>query len=496
MRDPVNIVSRRGFLGAALAGVSSDALAAPLLRSLYPVARPEQARRGAELERLIGAAALDGKMCFAVADARTGEMLEVHNPLLSLPPASVTKAVTAFYGLATLGAGHRFETRLIATGPLQGGRLQGDLLLVGGGDPTLDTDMLGDLAQRLAAAGVTGVTGRFLCHSGQLPGLDSIDPGQPEHAGYNPAISGLNLNYNRVHFEWRRAGTGYAVTMDARARRYRPEVGVARMRVVERAAPVYTYASKGGVDEWTVAQGALGNNGARWLPVRRPALYCAEVFQALAGAYGVILPQPGVATALPEGYLLARHQSDPLAEILRGMLKYSTNLTAEAVGLSATIARGAQPASLAASGRAMADWMGAQMGMRKARFVDHSGLGAASRLSPVEMVRMLVAIGPDGPLAPLLKDIPMRDDKGRPVAHHPVKVRAKTGTLNFVSALAGYATGGTGRDLAFAIFSADEARRAALSEAQRERPPGGRAWLGRARRLQRDLVSRWGTLYG
>ncbi|MBK1635422.1 D-alanyl-D-alanine carboxypeptidase/D-alanyl-D-alanine endopeptidase [Rhodovulum adriaticum] len=496
MKGPAIPLSRRAFLAAATASVASEALATPLARSPRPVARPELARRAVALDRLLADARLSGKIGLAVADARTGEMLEVHNPLLGLPPASVTKAGTAFYALEALGPDHRFETRVIATGPVRSGRIQGDLVLVGGGDPTLDTDMLGDLVAKLTAAGIRGVTGRFLYHSGALPELAAIDPGQPDHAGYNPAISGLNLNFNRVHFEWRRNGTGYAVTMDARARRYRPEVGVARMRVVQRAAPVYTYSSMGGVDEWTVAQGALGNGGARWLPVRRPALYCAEVFHTLARAQGLRLPDPRPAPAPPRGALLAHHLSAPLSEILRAMLKYSTNLTAETVGLAATLARGGQPTGLAASGQAMTEWIAARVGTRRARFVDHSGLSDASRISAAEMVRLLVAVGPDGPLNPLMKDIPIRDANGKVMSGHPVKVRAKTGTLNFVSALAGYATGPDGRDLAFAIFTADEDRRARLTVAQRDRPPGGRAWIGRSRTLQRALVARWGLLYG
>ncbi|MBN2907861.1 MAG: D-alanyl-D-alanine carboxypeptidase/D-alanyl-D-alanine-endopeptidase [Rhodobacteraceae bacterium] len=496
MTKPFQTLSRRWFLGALLASAAPGALAQPLTRSLRPAPRPEDRFRAAEADQLIARAGLGGKLGYVVADARTGQALEVHNPLLGLPPASVAKAVTAVYALETLGAGHRFVTRVIATGPLRNGRLEGDLVLVGGGDPTLDTDMLGELAGQLKAAGLHEVTGRFLYHAGALPDLPAIDPDQPDHVGYNPAISGLNLNFNRVHFEWHRAAGGYDVTMDARAARFSPRVSVAQMQVVDRAAPVYTYSSKGGVDEWTVAEGALGKEGARWLPVRRPALYCAEVFQTLIRAHGIVLPAPLPASAPPQGVVLAQHQSEPLAEILREMLKYSTNMTAEAVGLSATIARGQTPAGLPASARAMTDWLATRMGVPRAHLVDHSGLGPASRVSAREMVRVLVAVGPDGPLKPLLKSIPMRDAQGRPVPGHPVQVRAKTGTLNFVSGLAGYITTGSGRELAFAIFSADQARRDAVAPQDLERPPGGRTWVAHARRLQQDLVARWAEIYG
>jgi D-alanyl-D-alanine carboxypeptidase/D-alanyl-D-alanine-endopeptidase (penicillin-binding protein 4) len=49
--------------------------------------------------------------------------------------------------------------------------------------------------------------------------------------------------------------------------------------------------------------------------------------------------------------------------------------------------------------------------------------------------------------------------------------------------------------LVFAILSADTKRRDGLSMAEREAPPGGKAWLRRARGLQRDLIDRWAGLY-
>jgi D-alanyl-D-alanine carboxypeptidase/D-alanyl-D-alanine-endopeptidase (penicillin-binding protein 4) len=44
--------------------------------------------------------------------------------------------------------------------------------------------------------------------------------------GYNPSVSALNLNFNRVFFEWERAGEEYAVRMDARSDNHSPMVTV------------------------------------------------------------------------------------------------------------------------------------------------------------------------------------------------------------------------------------------------------------------------------
>ncbi|MCG6903589.1 MAG: D-alanyl-D-alanine carboxypeptidase/D-alanyl-D-alanine-endopeptidase [Rhodobacter sp.] len=491
-------VSRRLFLGALLGSVAGQALANAPLTSLRPLPRATDfhKRTARPADTVIAEAKLTGKVGFVVADARTGEVLEARNPLLGQPPASVTKAITALYALDRLGPDFRYHTRLIADGTLRNGRLTGNLALVGSGDPTLDTDALGEMAQQLKASGLREVTGKFLVCGGGFASIRSIDPDQADHVGYNPAISGLNLNYNRVHFEWKRQAGDYTLTLDARARKFAPQVTVAKMRVVDRAAPVYTYAEQGGTDHWTVARGALGKAGSRWLPVRQPELYTAEVFQTLARSHGIALGRGAVVDTPPEGAVLVDHASAPLKEILRGMLKYSTNLTAEVVGLTASATDGSGTRSLRASAEAMNDWVHQELGARRAGFVDHSGLGGASRIAASDMVRALVRVHGNGLLEGILKEISMRDAKGKVIPDHPIRVRAKTGTLNFASALAGYMAGPDGRPLAFAIFAADVPRRNKIRKSDGDIPEGTAAWTARARRMHLQLIERWGTAYG
>ncbi|ESW60813.1 MAG: D-alanyl-D-alanine carboxypeptidase [Rhodobacter sp. CACIA14H1] len=490
------MVSRRFVLGGVLAGLATPVLAEGLAVSPRPVARPAGGavalKAGPEPGALIEAAGLGGVIGYAVADARSGQVLEAMGERQGLPPASTAKAVTALYGLERLGAGHRFVTRVLVTGPVAGGVVQGDLVLSGSGDPELDTDRLAELAARLAATGVRGVAGRFLIHDGALPSLAEIAADQPEHVGYNPAISGLNLNYNRVHFEWKRGADGWGVAMDARGERFVPPVRMARMEVVRREAPLFTWRERGGAEEWTVASAALGKGGSRWLPVRNPGAYAGEVFQTLARAQGVDLPEGRRVARLPGGQVVAELAGEPLPDVLRRMLRWSTNLTAEVVGLSSSGAGG-----LRASGGAMSDWARGRLGA-EGRFLDHSGLGGDSRVAPVEMVKALVASQgtPSGRgLKAVLRDLGMRDGDGEAV-ESPVKVIGKTGTLNFVSGLVGFVQPPSGRELAFAIFCADVARRDRLSVAEREQPAGGKAWNRRARKLQGQLIARWAGVHG
>lgn len=490
--------SRRFFLSTALAGLASPVWAEAPKVSLRPQLRPKGAgrRTATGAKALIQSAQLGGRVGFSVVDVKSGLILEGHEPRAGQPPASVTKSVTALYALNALGAGYRFKTRLIATGPVQNGVLKGDLILTGGGDPTLDTDGLADMAKRLKVAGVRAITGKFKVYGGALPFTRAIAPDQPDHVGYNPAVSGLSLNYNRVHFEWKRGGSGYKVTMDARSGKYRPDVRVAKISVAKRKTPVYTYRDGGSTDNWTVASGALGKGGSRWLPVRKPEAYAAEVFATFARSHGIKLPVAQVTRAAPKGTVLVTRQSANLRDILRDMLKYSTNLTAEMVGLTATVARKGKASSIASSARAMSSWASSELGMTGAKLVDHSGLGGDSRLTAEALAKALAKVHRQGALKPILKPVAMKNSKGKVIKGHPIKVAAKTGTLYFVSSLAGYMTAPDGTELAFAIFAADTKRRSALGKTQDDRPPGAGSWNRRAKKLQQKLIERWGVVYG
>jgi D-alanyl-D-alanine carboxypeptidase/D-alanyl-D-alanine-endopeptidase (penicillin-binding protein 4) len=95
-----------------------------------------------------------------------------------------------------------------------------------------------------------------------------------------------------------------------------------------------------------------------------------------------------------------------------------------------------------------------------------------------------------------MKPIAILDAKGRKVAGAPIRIDAKTGTLNFVSTLVGYVSAPGGRELAFAIFTGDVARRDAVPDSQKEQPPGVGVWVRRSKRLQQQLIERWAGLYG
>jgi D-alanyl-D-alanine carboxypeptidase/D-alanyl-D-alanine-endopeptidase (penicillin-binding protein 4) len=477
------MVGRRGILAGGLA-----ALAGPVLGQTRPKPRPDRSRSGVDAicAEYIRAAKLGGAVGYAVADLATGRVLGGAQADMPLPPASVTKALTALFALERLGVGKQFTTRLMATGPVQGGVVQGDIILAGGGDPSLDTDRLGDMAAALARAGVRGVSGRFLVYARALPYAERIADDQPDFVGYNPAISGMILNYNRANFVW--AAGGGTLGVNAEGARFVPPVRSVAVDLAQREAPLFVYEGRDPIEAWSVAAPALRKDGSRWLPVRAPARYAGDVFGALCAAQGIKLPDAGEITTLPAGaQLLGEDRSPPLEALIKGMLKYSTNLTAESLGLAASGAP-----SIAASAATMSDWAQARFGIA-ARFGDHSGLGPMSSCTPADMVRVMLG-AKDTALIALMREKGV-DSDGREAADAHLRVFAKSGTLNFASNLAGYVTAPSGRALAFAIFAADGPRRAALPLDQREDPVGGSSWNKRARAMQRQMIAAWGKAY-
>lgn len=467
-------LGRRAFLSAAIAAIPA-ARAWPQAGGLAmrPPVRPLP-----DAARTIAAAGLPGTVGYALIEPQGGQLLDGGAQTAPMAPASTMKALTALFALARLGQGYRFRTRVLVAGDM--------LVLAGGGDPVLSSDGLASLAADLVASGQPAPA-RFAVWGGALPRLAEIAPEQADHLAYNPALSGMILNFNRVHLGWRRAGGALQMSLEARASANSP-----RAYTIS-AAPgdqrdLFTYRAEPQREYWTVSRAAMARPGSRWLPVRKPELYAGDVFQTLCRARGLVLPTPEVIDDLPAaGSEVAALASPPLTDLLRDMLYYSTNLTAEVIGLQASGA--ADPALSAA---AMQAWLRDQGLGEGFRLADHSGLSGDSRVNAEGLARALcLARGAEG-LAPMLKRDPLDEDLG-PMPGQGYGVMGKTGTLNFVSNLAGVLSVPAGGRAGFAILSSDGPRHAATSG--QDLPAGVIGWTKAAKRLQRDILTGWAARY-
>lgn len=104
--------------------------------------------------------------------------------------ASNTKLFTTSTALSKFTPSGRLQTTAWGTGTVLGGQLSGDLVLRGGGDPTLNNTGLGTLAARVRAAGVTSVTGHIVYDDGFFDAIRGV-PETGVTGGLGAPLSGL-----------------------------------------------------------------------------------------------------------------------------------------------------------------------------------------------------------------------------------------------------------------------------------------------------------------
>lgn len=331
-------------------------------------------------------------------------------------PASVHKLLIGTAALIALGRETRFETTVVADAVVDG-VVSGDVYLVGGGDPLLSTAAyaarfpnqpqifsdIGLLADAVAAAGVTEIRGSVIGDESRQP-VERYNPLWPQRFINQDQIgplSALAVNDGFVGF---------------------PVSGIS------------------GLD-------ASGN----------PPADAAAVFTTLLGARGVTVTGAAAAGVTPvtATTVVATHSSPTVVEIVTEMLQESDNATAEILMRELAIHRG-QPGTTAAGADAVAailDEAGITANGRT--IADGSGLALEDTLTcelvnevldypptATDLRNALAVVGVNGTLA---KRWNGTDLVG--------KVRAKTGTLNQVSSLAGYIPTAAGDEAQFVMIA-------------------------------------------
>jgi D-alanyl-D-alanine carboxypeptidase/D-alanyl-D-alanine-endopeptidase (penicillin-binding protein 4) len=402
-------------------------------------------------------------------------------------PASVAKLATVYAAEQILGADFKFQTRLYRAGDT--------VYLQGGGDPVLTNIELRDLA-RMLKPGEQGWKG-FVYDASALKGASEVDDGQPIQAVYNAGFGALDLDFNRIQVNWLRGGDG---TLSFTTRAVADGMNVAAdwfsFLPASSAPPPganFLYAGDASGERWLIAPDlaeTLPEEGAIFLPVKSPDLNTAQVFRTIAAAQKVTLPEPVPGAVPANAELIGTVESPPLSEIIKGLLKFSNNITAELIGATAMQKQTGRVLSQEESGAALTAWLADRFPATEWRgftLVNHSGLGNRNRASPRQIAGILTALSRDPVLSGLMNRIMTDDPKA--------EAAAKTGTMDFASGLAGLFTGKSGRRFAFAMFLYDRDRREKLDATFDRRvltpTPGAESWLGRARGLENALLKGW-----
>ena len=422
----------------------------------------------ASLDRLIGDPALErAHVGMVVQNAASGEVLYERAAGKRFVAASTSKLVTAAVALRRLGVDHRWSTRLVAGGPVRDGALVGDLWIVGGGDPTLTADELDGWAGRLLEAGIERVTGDVI---GDDRVFDVVPWGRgwmwdDLFGSWAAGVSGLQLSPARVRAELIPASR----VGDPAVLRYPqggPEPSVQNR--VRTGAPGSEIRLR-----WLPTPGhdAVALEG--WVPADieraplslapdHPTLHLLRVTAAALQRAGISVSgefrraRDGEETA-EQGHWQDTLPSEPLADVLVRMLKPSDNQVAEV--LLRTLGHelgedGSAEAGLSVVRETLAGW-GIEPGA--ADLSDGSGLSRYNELTPMALSRLLRRVRQLPEFDAFARALPVAGVDGTLARRFVAtagdsNVRAKTGSLAGVRALAGYVTDGDGETLVFALL--------------------------------------------
>lgn len=308
----------------------------------------------------------------------------------ALCPASSLKSLTAGAAFGLLGEDFRYGTDLVAVGGLSGdGVVAGDLVLKGGGDPTLSEADLEKLAEEAVGKGLKRVAGALRVDGGIFP-ADPVNDhwvwGDLGNA-YGAGAFGLNVGHNALKLVF---DAGKKEGDAASWLRSEPEIyGGIDWDMAVRTGPagsgdgVVVYSAPR--QPWIHASGTVPL-GAEGFAVRAalpdPPRYAGEFLRKALERRGVVFSGKPAPVG-GEEMVLARHESAALPEIVDHMQRVSDNLEAQCFFLMMGAKAGKDPVLVLRE-----YWEGMGVGFEGLRLLDGSGLARATMIRPVDLARV------------------------------------------------------------------------------------------------------------
>lgn len=356
----------------------------------------------AQLERLVAQGA---RVSAAVWDLETDRSVAQLAATDRLTPASLSKIVTAAAALQAWAPDHTFATELRAARAPLNGVVEGDLVLRGGGDSTLDETTLWGLAAQLRSAGISRVRGRVLVERAPFGDLrcDTVDRCtglRRSSRAYNAAPSAIGVNYGswcvmvRAPAGSTRAQVGGCASGELPI----PLTGSVQVRAGGPALTVERSTDDQG--DRIVVGGSIAPGSERMVhrAMSDPPAGTGLLLRSILRQAGVQV-EGAVETTLratgQDGWLVARVESIPLQEQVGRMMRWSNNYIADVLTMGiAHQARDAAPASLADASRELVATVvraGASNGDGSLVLESGSGLTTGNRISAQDLVGVLRA---------------------------------------------------------------------------------------------------------
>ena len=470
--DTIGTMPERLRLPAGVARVAAAVAAAALLlavacspaaaSSLPPEVRAVLQRAGVP-ESAFGAIALPLN-----GIARTWQ----HRADEPMQPGSTMKVLTSIVALERLGPGLRGRTELLGTGPVEGGVLRGDLVLRGGADVELGWPQLLGLLNELREQGVREIAGDLLLDrtlfSPARPDVGVPDFDDAPEWPYNVIPDALNLAGSLLGIELRADDSTLQVRSQPALQGLEFDTRGMVLTQARCADWDDTWQRPGLREEGTRVVVELRGTFPRGCTARAElqlmdrnrlaGLGFATLWSRLGGSWsGTAREAPTPAGAR----LLARRESRPWGEILRGLNKRSDNaqtrLLYQLLGVNAAGADARTPTLERAAG-AVRGWLDEQgIGHDGVVLDNGSGLSRSERIRPRQLAHALRAALAGRHASELLMSLPVAGLDGtmrNRLRDSPAAgwARLKTGTLRNVRALAGVVPDAVGRTWVLVAF--------------------------------------------
>ena len=383
-------------------------------------------------------------------------------------PASTIKTVTTFAALDMLGPAYTWKTRAYTRGQITNGTLDGDLILVGGGDPFMTAERWWAFVGAVRRAGVETINGDVVIDNGLLAPFDqdrAAFDGQPFRT-YNVAPDGLIVNFQTSEF---------LIAADPAQRRVRVTVdpmpanlqvlnelklGSGSCRGYNRGV---SFSSPDGVEGHVVRLSGTFPAACGRFSINRAIMsaptYAYGTFRSLfEQAGGRISGGLRVEARPDDARLLLTYDSLTLAEIIRLVNKFSSNVMARTLLLTMGAEKFGVPATEEKGRQAMVDWIAAR-GLALSGFwmANGSGLSRDERITAQGLAAVLHAAWHSRFMPEFSASLPLSAIDGtlrnrfRTVGMEG-RLRMKTGRLDDVNGLAGYVTAASGRRFIVVVF--------------------------------------------
>lgn len=418
---------------------------------------------------------------FYAVDINSGEIIAQNTPDLSLAPASTMKLLTSALALETIGKNYRFKTRLEYRGYIDTAKnvLNGDLIIRGGGDPTLGSkyytrskrNFLYEWAKELKKAGIDSVNG-YLIADASLYDYDMVPPtwsweDMGNYFGAGPCGLSVFDNTYTLTFD-----TGNQAGDTCRIYKVKPEIPQMTFDNTVTADNIRSDLSYIFGQPYTYHRYIRGR-----LPVNRdeyevkgslpdPAFTLVSEFAKVMEKEGIKIRKKATTYRLSpefkaldslEHTLIHTDYSPTLSYIIKKMNFVSINLVAEHLLSHASLLKTGKSDTKSAANYAERFWSSAGIDTDGMSINDGSGLSRYNAVTAKQVAEILRYMKTKGDFETLFESMPIVGEQGT-VSYvcrgtsAAGNMRAKSGTIRNVRAYAGIVTSASGRQIAFSLM--------------------------------------------